>query len=443
MPELRPSPLTKLPESLIQAKSAVPVTLPSRLALNTVLKNELSICGEWFYDRTFPLWAAGRVDGLVLLDGSKHSVDTLLVGKIATSRHPDVELQLVGAQLAPASTGEQNCYPLQRAVMETVVSEFCHQLGIPAARVLCVISNNQRQENRDSPCILLSRVTRSPISHQHIISAFSRDCATGTALLDFIGSQYFAHQPSLAAEQVYRELCATSLDTVAKWQAAGFYYDNLASGDLYISGQTAGFDNVGFIDTLGGDFTLLSGATASPAAFGRQPQQAIALCLALGRAMAPAFARKWSEDRTADILQEGYRQSFYREFSRKIGLAVNTDNRPLIDELLALVADSGSSYFGVLHQLTGAVKRRETVKAGREIPGLEDWLADYQLQVARVAASHQDSAESPPFNPEKPLQPQDIAAITAAMADGNRNALENFLESIQHHKPFSVLHWAS
>lgn len=452
MMEFKPSTLAVFENSLVETGEGISVAIPSRLMLNNNLGKKLLIHDKWFYDRTFPLWATGRVSGLVFKESEGNDLpqkEGLLLGRISIKDGISREFQLIGTGRRTSQVSNAGCYKLPCSVIETLASEFCHEMGIPSAQVLCVISSNSKPDmDGSSPCAIFTRVARCYLNHGHILGAASRqDWTLVKEIFDFLVRDHFnlfeTQSTITTYESLFEVLCDTVLLTVASWQAAGFYYGGLSSDTLYISGETMNFQNSGFIDTLRGDIPLFSGQTSPLADFTQQPLLAIEHCLKLYQAFQPFNDASVSAVYLRDMLERKYQKYFYASLSKKLGIYSTEENHHLVRELLTLLNKHNPSYFSIFNMLGDDDSKELLLESFHRDEHFREWLTKYHQQKIIFQMDAEDTLAWEKLNPPKPLTGEDIAQVINALHNGNRNALENCLESIQQGKPPSHFHWAS
>lgn len=447
MPELTPSALAALPESFIAFRSARPVPLPSRLAFNSALKNELGLHEQWFYDRTFPLWAAGKAGGLVFANQDSPSDNYLILGQVATPDGSFKELQLIGSSVAGNPDGEtraRQCFQQPCSVVEILASEFCHQMDIAAGRILCIISDNSQALESNSTCTLATRVAQGYLSQGQLLAAATGGKQLARRLLDFVADHYYrlpeAEQPGGQDAEILAIICNTALKTAAKWQANGLYLGGLTSHDLYLSGETMGFQGAGFIAKVGDNFTLFNGQSIPYDNFTSQPDRVIEHCRQLLAAYQPHVTTPLTA--LADDLTHRYRRFFFTAMGQKLAIAKAAQLQAMVDELLALLARHRVDYFHCFNALVRD-SSEELFALFDKDGNFKDWLQQYrQLKNEREGFTAR-AAAGEKLSPAAPLSHGEINRVLLALQAGNRNALEDFLENIQQGKAVLPNHWAA
>lgn len=452
MVEFKPSHLIALKESLVETENSVPVAIPSRLLLNNSLRNQILAHEQWFYDRTFPLWTAGKASGLVFKrqDSDDNFQEMgLILGRILFRDGTYRELQLIGTGQRPGddkkSSGcKQPCY-----VIEALASEFCYQMGIPSSRVLCIISNNGYNPDAEgtSPHALFTRIAHCYITFGHILDAAAKENFILTESILHLARDYFGHHEKIHGPFSYQDVFDTisnnMLKTVASWQAAGFYYGEFSSGDYYISGETMNFQNSGFIDTLNGDMQLFSGRKVSTTCFMNQPELGLDLCLNLYQALVHYTDENYSAVAFREILNSRYHTYFSESLCKKLAIHSTAENLELVSHLLVFIRKHNVNYFTTFNKLGDEDSWEFLLDTFNRDEDFKVWLKEYRHQKILFQENTDHIIEWEKINPARPLKADDISHVSDALYKGNRNALENCLESIQQGKAPTLVHWAS
>lgn len=440
---LKPPTLTPYLDWLLVPKAGIPPAIPSRLVLNRALVQDLNLSSDWFYGRSFPLWSAGKTRGLGRQTRERDSVQQLLIGSIPYPEGGYRNLELIGCPTKETAT--RGCFSTKSAVIETVASEFCHSLGIPTARVLSVISDNSVNPQLER-CALLTRVVRSPLTQADLIYvAQNMGDDYLHQLLAYLTDNLFnittEGDDKEARARLLMAISNAALKTAASWEAAGFYYGPLDHESLTVLAETRGFSQCGFINTLGGDFPGLEGQTVEGKAFDDQRHRVIALCNEFLQILYNRMGLAPLEN-GEQLLAKRYQRFLTEAMVAKLGMAKGPESAALVDPLLALLRKYAVNYFDFFFSLNISENQHYLTDKFNRDPLFHQWLQQYRLQKTAVEYVSADADEHR-INPPKPLDASKIRDILSSMAEGNRNAVENVLESIYHRKHLSPTQWAS
>lgn len=453
MPELTRSLLTNLPEHLIDPVDSVPVAVPSRLALNNRLREELSLCKEWFYDRTFPMWAAGKATGISLASAQQPkahaSRNAMVIGGIVDKMHYQRDVQLLTANTARAPAANNHCVYLPSAVIETVVSEFCNHIGISSAAVLCVISDNLRtREESTKPCTLISKTAFSFLSLGHLIEFLRGNPQLRGSLsslcADIVSNAGIPIPARGGDKAILNTLYDIALYSAARRQACGVYISELSAFDLLLCGEMNSFEHCGFIERLSGNIRLYSGGCAPTELFDAQPRAVIEILLDLADAFDGASTGGYSALDLRSRLTKRYDFFFHTAVAEKLNIApLQAESSDLISDALSIIREEDVNYWQLFYHLRNTKDRGKLTSLFNDAPAFTLWYERYK-KAQEFSPKDTLSPDCPPLrNPQAPVLLDDIDVVIQAIANGNRNALENFLESLQVGRVPSVSHWAS
>lgn len=443
MATLKPPTLTPYLDWLLLPQNGIPPAIPSRLVLNRTLVRDLNLSSDWFYGRSFPLWSAGKTRGLCRKTREKDGVPQLLIGSIPYPEGGSRNLELMGCSTAESSG--KSCFSTKNAVIETVASEFCHSLSIPTARVLSVISDSSINPELE-PCMLVTRVIRNPLTQADIIYvAKTKGPNYIHQLLAYLAENLFniAYEPNdkEAQAQVLMAISNSCLKTAAAWESSGFYYGTLNHESLTVLGETRNFGLSGFIKTLNGNFNGLNGELVKADSFHIQGNRVVALCCEFIDTLYDTL--DITRIPGSEVLLKKRYQRFLREaMTEKLGLAKGNESEALTEPLMDLLRVYDVDYYDFFFSLNLGDNHQHLADQFDRSPEFQQWLQQYHAQKASQKYEIA-GVDDHRMNPPRPLDTGKVEDILRTMAEGNRNAVENVLESIYHRKQLSPTQWAS
>lgn len=443
MAKLKPPTLTPYLDWLLTPRDGSPPAIPTRLVLNRALIRDLNLSSDWFYGRSFPLWSAGKTRGLIRNSRNQDRVLQLLIGSVPYPDGGFRNLELIGCTTTDIS--DKGCFSIRSAVIEAVASEFCHSLGIPASRVLSVISDSS-VSSQNERCALLTRAVRTPLTQgdviyvaQHMGEGYLRQ------LLNYLSENLFSFgsesNDAAGQSRLLMSICNSALKTAAHWQASGFYYGPLDHNSLCLLGETRNFNRSGFITTLNDDFAGLDGELIQIDGFHTQGREVIALCNQFMGTLHDSLGIPHLDDCEA-LLSQRYDRFLRDALKEKLGIAKHRENGELADSLSNLLTQHNVNYFDFFYCLNQGESQHYLADQFERDSDFQHWLQAYRSH--KTALEYREGeTEEQRLNPPKPLDVTKIQDVLSSMANGNRNAVENMLESIYHRKQLSPTQWAS
>jgi len=350
----------RLPARLFTRQHPTPVAAPRLIVVNDALAELLGLdpaalraaadvlAGNRIPTGAMPLaqaygghqfgnWNPGLGDGRAILLGE-------VVGRDGIRR----DLVLKGAGPTPYSRGGGRAW-LGPVLREYLVSEAMAALAVPTTRALAAVTTGETVL-RDSPLpgAILTRVAQSHIR----VGTFQRFAASGDreALAALTAHAIARHYPlATGPADLLAAVTKRQARLVAQWMGLGFVHGVMNTDNCAISGETIDYGPCAFVDSYHPMAVFSSIDRAGRYAYGNQPQITLwnlAQFATALIALAPdqdAAVKDYTQiiNRFADI----YHSAWLTTFGAKLGLARPTEaDRPLIEDLLALMARDGADF---------------------------------------------------------------------------------------------------
>ncbi len=413
----------RLPAGLFTRQLPLPVAAPRIIAVNDRLARLLGIdpealraapdvlAGNVIPTGAMPLaqaygghqfgnWNPGLGDGRAILLGEVVGTDGIRC-----------DIVLKGAGPTPYSRGGDGRAWLGPVLREYLVSEAMAALGLPTTRALAAVTTGENVlRDRPLPGAILTRVAQSHIR----VGTFQRFAANGdnVALAALTAHTIARHYPqAIGPADLFAAVTERQAQLVAQWMGLGFVHGVMNTDNCTVSGETIDYGPCAFVDTYHPMAVFSSIDHTGRYAYGNQPQITLWNLAQFATALVAL-----APDQDAAI--ESYTQSINRfaaiyhsawltTFGAKLGLTAPTEaDRPLIEDLLALMARDGADF-------TNAFAALPTAQA-------QDQFTDRAAFAAWKARWH---ARSPDTGLMAKSNPQVIprthlieATITAALA---------------------------
>jgi uncharacterized protein YdiU (UPF0061 family) len=428
----------RLPARLYAALAPTPVRAPRLVALNTDLARLLGLdpdalataegaevlAGNRLPEGALPLaqayaghqfghWNPQLGDGRAILLGE-------VVGRDGLRR----DIQLKGAGRTPWSRGGDGRAWLGPVLREYLCSEAMHAMGVPTTRALAAtLTGEEVWRDTALPGAVLTRVAASHIR----VGTFQFFAARGdtealAALTDHAIARHFPGAEGPAG--LLAAVTAAQARLIAHWMSLGFIHGVMNTDNCAISGETIDYGPCAFMDTYHPGTVFSSIDHAGRYAYANQPQIALWNLAQFATALIPLMPDSEAaiDAFTAIIGGFGplYEAAWLARFGAKLGLAQPTpDDRPLIEALLALMAQGGSDVTLTFRAL------------GTE--GARDQFADrdaYSAWEARWLSRAPEAALMARTNPAVIPRSHRIEQIIAAGVAGNLAPFEAMLAAV-------------
>ena len=359
----------RLPAPFFTLQAPAPAPEPSLVAVNRPLADELGIAlgdeaelgaifgGNLLPDGAEPLaqaYAGHQFGGFSAQLGDGRAI---LLGEIVGPAGRRRDVQLKGSGRTPYSRGGDGRAWLGPVLREYVLSEAMHALGIPTTRALAAVRTGEtvyRQEG-GLPGAVLTRVASSHLrvgTFQYF--AAKGDIASLQRLYDYARARHYPDARDPAA--FLRAVIARQAALVARWLGAGFIHGVMNTDNTSISGETIDYGPCAFMDDYHADQVYSSIDRRGRYAYSNQAHVIVWNMAQLATALVPLMPDQ--DAAIADFTEAVHAMpgqieaERLRVFGAKIGLAAPREaDRPLIDDLLAIMQEAGADFTNTFRAL--------------------------------------------------------------------------------------------
>ena len=385
----------RLPDRLFVRQAPVPVAAPAWLAVNNGLARDLCIDPDWLRSKAALAVLAGNAvapgsDPIAQLYAGHQFGNwnpqlgdgrAVLLGEVAAPAGR-FDIALKGSGPTPFSRGGDGRAWVGPVLREYLCSEAMAALGVPTTRALAAVATGEAiwRDGRPRPGAVLTRVAASHIR----VGTFQVLAARGDidglrALFDHTRDRHYpgASGPADLLAQMTRRQAGL----IAQWMALGFIHGVMNTDNCAVSGQTIDYGPCAFMDSYHPATVLSSIDHGGRYAYGNQPQIALWNIAQFATALVPLM-----EDRDAAIEEfteiinrfaGWYQADWLARFGAKLGLADPVEeDRPLIEELLSLMAAGGSDFTNTFAALAPGTARDQI--ADRD--GFAAWEARWRAR---------------------------------------------------------------
>ena len=352
-----------------------------------------------------------------------------------------VDVHLKGSGPTPFSRGFDGRSTLRSALLEYLMSEAMHALGVPTTRSLAVINTGDAID-RIGPqdAAVLVRVAKSHLRVGTFEYAAHRgDNDALKALADFAIERHDADVSKSPDRYLmwYKRVIARQAALIAHWQAIGFVHGVMNTDNTAISGETIDYGPCAFIDRYDTKAVYSSIDVRGRYAYGNQPFIASWNLAKLGEAMLslidddPNVARRKAHKALADFGPQ-FERHYRDHMGRKLGLAsIKDGDDELIDTLLGLMKAHEADYTETFTALT---TQRD---AGGSLFDSSDYAAWKTRWSTRLQEEHAPFARMQAHNPVIiPRNHLVKSALDKAAHDGVFDDFMGLLEALRH--PFDT-----
>ncbi|WP_216362080.1 YdiU family protein [Pseudonocardia sp. N23] len=268
----------------------------------------------------------------------------LLLGDVVDVHGRRRDLHLKGSGRTPFARGGDGFAVVGPMLLEYLMGEAMHALGIPTTRALAVVATGtQVRRERMLPGAVLCRVAESHLR----VGTFQYAAATGDhdvlrALADHAIAR---HHPGAADSpqpylELFRRVCAAQADLVARWMLVGFVHGVMNTDNTTISGETIDYGPCAFMDVVDPGTVFSSIDERGRYAYGNQPAIMRWNLARLGEALVPLLGDDL--DATGEALNEVlaafpdlYERRWAGHMAAKLGIA--TPDLALGNDLMTLL----------------------------------------------------------------------------------------------------------
>ncbi|WP_400087880.1 YdiU family protein [Yoonia sp. R78084] len=391
----------KLPQQMYTAQLPTPVKAPQVIATNAALATILGIdpadlaapdaaqvfAGNHIPDGAAPLaqvyaghqfgnWNPQLGDGRAVLLGE-------VVGTDGIRR----DIQLKGAGPTPYSRSGDGRAWLGPVMREYLVSEAMHAMGVPTTRALAAVTTGEdvyREERL--PGGVIARVAQSHIRVGTFQFFASRgDMQALQALTDHVIAR---HYPDATGPADLLDLViARYAKLIAQWMGLGFIHGVMNTDNVSIAGETIDYGPCAFMDGFHPDSVFSAIDQYGRYAYSNQPGIGAWNMAQFATALIPLMPDREAaiEDFTAAVhrMPALYEDAWLSVFGAKLGIAdPQADDRPLINDLLDLMAKDGADFTNTFANLDAAHARDQFI----DRDAFDAWAARWQTRKSAGAA---------------------------------------------------------
>lgn len=346
-----------------------PVRVPRLIATNAALAQRLGIDPAWLAGPEGEAMAAGNLvppgaqpiaqayaghqfGGLSPQLGDGRAV---LLGEVVAPDGARFDIQLKGSGPTPFSRRGDGRAWLGPVLREYLVSEFMHAAGVPTTRALAAaLTGEEVWRETALPGAVLTRVAASHIRVGTFeFFAIRGDTERLRALTDHVIARHYPGADGALA--LLEQVVARQADTIARWMALGFIHGVMNTDNMAISGETIDYGPCAFMDAHHPDRVFSSIDRQGRYAWAQQPRVAVWNLAQFASCLLPLMGDENRAVAEATRVVHGfpalYEARWLERFGDKLGLAATEADRPLIDRLLALMAEQGADFTRVFRGL--------------------------------------------------------------------------------------------
>jgi uncharacterized protein YdiU (UPF0061 family) len=308
------------------------------------------------------------------------------------------DIQLKGSGQTPYSRRGDGRATLKSMLREYLISEAMHGLGISTSRSLAVVTTGEpvyREEMHEGAVL-----TRIMSSHIRVgtFEYIKRFCSV-EELKQFTAYVINRHYPEIAGTEnpplaLLKSVADRQINLVIDWLRVGFIHGVMNTDNTSISGETFDYGPCAFMNKFDPAAVYSSIDANGRYAFLNQPSIIFWNLGVLADALLPLI----DEDKNRGIemanevlqsLEKTFTDRWYAMMFAKIGIVdTSEENRPLIDDLLQLMYDTGSDYtqtFYDLHSLNKPENQHfKTNNPLFETETFKKWLHERNSCIART-----------------------------------------------------------
>ncbi|MEP3055131.1 protein adenylyltransferase SelO [Ascidiaceihabitans sp.] len=387
-----------LPNTFYSAQNPTPVSAPYMIAFNENLAQllrvepgDLADMAQIFSGNAVPdgadplaqLYAGHQFGNYNPQLGDGRAV---LLGETVGTDGIRRDIQLKGSGPTPYSRMGDGRAWLGPVLREYVISEAMHALGIPTTRALVAVGTGDTvyRDTGAMPGAVLTRVAQSHLrvgSFQ--VFAHRGQIAPLTQLTNYAIARHYpeADGPMGLLEAV----CDAQAALIPAWMSVGFIHGVMNTDNCTISGETIDYGPCAFMDNFDQGRVFSSIDAHGRYAYGNQPGIAVWNMAQFATALLQQMDNKEAalEQATAIVhaMPDRIEAHWLTRFGQKIGLVdAKTDDRALIDDLLALMQKDGADFTNTFAALGTDTARDQFVDRDGFDAWEKDWMARLQSE---------------------------------------------------------------
>ena len=279
----------------------------------------------------------------------------ILLGEVVGTDGIRRDIQLKGSGPTPYSRSGDGRAWLGPVMREYLVSEAMFALGVPTTRALAAVTTGDivYREAR-LPGAILTRVAQSHIRVGTFQFFAARgDTAALRALTDHVIARHYPGVDGLAG--LLDAMMRRQAGLIAQWMALGFVHGVMNTDNCSVAGETIDYGPCAFLDTYHPQAVFSSIDRQGRYAYGNQAQIALWNIAQFATALVPLMPDQDAaiEAFTAIINQfpDLYQSGWLARFGAKIGIVATPEDLPLIEGLLALMAQGQADFTNTFRAL--------------------------------------------------------------------------------------------
>lgn len=359
-----------LPPQMFTPQRPAPVADPRMIAVNHDLAALLGITGDL---DDAAVWAGNTVpDGANPLAQlyAGHQFGNwnpqlgdgraVLLGEVVGTDGIRRDIQLKGAGRTPYSRGGDGRSWLGPVLREYLVSEAMQAIGVPTTRALAAVTTGETVLREDGPLPggILTRVAQSHIRVGTFqVLAARGDIAALQALTDHVIARHYPGASGPA--DLLDAVIARYARLIAQWMGLGFIHGVMNTDNVAISGETIDYGPCAFMDSFHPDTVFSAIDRQGRYAYANQPGIGAWNMAQFATALIPLMPNR--DAVIADFTDRVHRfadlfdAAWLDVFGAKLGIAdITVEDRPLITDLLALMAQDQADFTNVFANLPDA-----------------------------------------------------------------------------------------
>ncbi|GMX65393.1 YdiU family protein [Paenibacillus elgii] len=442
----------RLPDTFFSRLEPPPVRSPKLIVLNDRLAASLGLNAEALRDSDgVAVFAGNRIpEGAAPLAqayaGHQFGHFTmlgdgraLLLGEQITPDKTRVDIQLKGSGRTPYSRGGDGRAALGPMLREYIISEAMHELGIPTARSLAVVTTGEEIfRETELPGAILTRVAASHIR----VGTFQYAANWGTVeelrtLADYTIQRHYPEAG--AAENRYlallQEVIKRQAALIAKWQLVGFIHGVMNTDNMALSGETIDYGPCAFMDAYDPATVFSSIDVHGRYAYGNQPSIAAWNLARLAEALLPLLhddedeAVRLAEDAISGFVEQ-FAGHWLAGMRAKLGLFnEEPEDEALMKDLLVMMQKHRADYTNTFRALTFDKHEDLAFNGTAEFAQWHElWQARRGRQQEPQASSQQLMRSSNPAIIPRNHRVEE--ALDAAVKQGDYSVMERLVQAL-------------
>lgn len=403
----------RLPNTFFSRQNPMPVASPKLIKFNSsfagslglnseMLKSEAGVgilAGNVIPEGAAPLSQAyaGHQFGHFTMLGDGRAI---LLGEQITPDGERLDIQLKGSGRTPYSRGGDGRAALGPMLREYIISEAMHALGIPTTRSLAVVTTGEPvfRETELTGAIL----TRAAASHIRVGTfQYVANWCNVEELRKLADYTIKRHYPEVEENEnrylsLLQEVIKRQAALISKWQLVGFIHGVMNTDNMAISGETIDYGPCAFMDTYDPSTVFSSIDRYGRYAYGNQPIIGGWNLARFAETLIPLLDQ--NEDNAVKLAQDTisgymdlYQGNWLTGMREKLGIFnEETEDRSLVDELLALMQKHKADYTNTFRALTF---EKPVEKDLAEATEYAQWYEKWQARLGRQHESKEFSQQ--------------------------------------------------